>query len=322
MQHNPRRAFWTRGFLVALLFALIAVAFARADHHRVRLAPRFTPGHTSCYRIESRSATTGETTTPIVNPEGGTHSSQAIHLVVCLEALDAPPAPGSAPGAIRLRATYDKSSAESESDAFDPSGTSLSDQYAHLEGHSLEFAMNPGGRLADFQGLEGAFADRSAAEPVVAWLEGLFSAAGFPRDGISVGQKWTSERPLAGAPLSGLVWRTESAYLRNEACNSSAGAPDCAVVLTRFKILRRGSVHPDATPEDYRSNGLRTSGSWTGSGESLDSISLATGLLVNSTQTSTQDVDYEITSAATGSTIHRKGRTESHSEIALVPASP
>jgi len=285
----------------------------------VRLAPRFTPGHTFCYRIESSSVTAGETTTPIVNPEGGTHSSQSIHLVICLDALDAPPAPGSAPGAIRLRATCQKSSAESESDAFDPSGTSLSDQYARLEGQSLEFTMNPGGRLADIQGSEGAFADRAAAEPVVAWLEGLLTSAAFPRDGISVGQKWTSERPLIGAPLSGLVWRTDSTYLRNEACNSSAGAPECAVVLTQFKILRRGSSRPDATPEDYRRNGLRTSGSWTGSGESLDSISLATGLLVNSTQTSTQDVDYKITSSSTGSTIHRKGRTESHSEITLLP---
>ncbi|MBZ5695827.1 MAG: hypothetical protein LAN36_10770 [Acidobacteriia bacterium] len=316
MRLNSRRALRKSVFSVALLLGVIVIA-SPAANQRVRLAPRFTPGQTLRYRIESRSTTTGKTTTPIVNPESGTQSSQAIHLLVRLDVLDAQPTP--AAGAVRLRATYEKSSAESETDAFDPDAASLGDQYARLEGHSIEFTMKPGGELGDFQGLEEVFTDRSAAEPVVSWLEVLSSGSGFPRDGISIGQKWSSERPLSGAPLSGLVWRTESAYLRNEPCNSSGSASECAVILTHFKILRRGSVHPDATPEDYRRNGLRTSGSWTGSGESLDSISLSTGLLVNSTQTSTQDVDYAITSASTGSSIHHKGRVESHSEIALLP---
>lgn len=318
MRSDSRRALRKFGFLVAFFLGLIVVA-ATAANHRVRLAPRFTPGQTLLYRIEARTTTTGTTTTPIVNPEGGTKSSQAIHLLVRLDVLDTQPAPGAVPRTVRLRATYEKASAESESDVFDPEAASLGDQYGRLEGHSLEFTMNPGGQVGDFQGLEGVFTDCSAAEPVVSWLEGLSSGTSFPREGVSVGQKWNSERPLAGAPLSGLIWRTESAYLRNEPCKSSGSASECAVILTRFKILRRGSVHPDATPEDYRRNGLRTSGSWTGSGESLDSISLSTGLLVSSTQTSTQDMDYEITSASTGSSIHHKGRVETHSEIALLP---
>jgi len=304
-------------FPATLLLVLIAVAAASSQ--RVRLAPRLTPGETLRYRIESRSTTTGKTTTPIVNPEGGTQASQAIHLVVRLDVLDAQPAAAAGSGEVHLRATYEKSSAESESDAFDPDAASFGDQYARFEGQSIEFTMKPGGLLGDFKGLEEVFADRSAAEPVVSWLEALASGAGFPREGISIGQKWTSERPLDGAPLSGLTWRTESTYLRNEPCKSSGSASDCAVILTRFRILRRGSVHPDATPEEYRRNGLRTSGSWTGSGESLDSISLSTGLLVNSTQTGTQDMDYEITSASTGSSIHHKGQVRTQSEITLLP---
>ena len=92
----------------------------------------------------------------------------------------------------------------------------------------------------------------------------------------------------------------------------------CAVILTHFEILHRGSSGPDGTPEEYRRNGLRTSGSWTGSGESLDTISLATGFLESSTQTSTQNMDYEITSASTGSRIHQVSQVQSQSEIALV----
>ena len=74
----------------------------------------------------------------------------------------------------------------------------------------------------------------------------------------------------------------------------------CAVILTHYEITRRGSARSDATPDDYRRNGLRTSGSWTGSGESLDSISLSAGLLVNSTQTGTQEMAYDIVSSACG----------------------
>ncbi len=147
-----------------------------------------------------------------------------------------------------------------------------------------------------------------------------------------MGQKWTSERPIPGAVLSSLISRAESSYLRDEPCGSSfksrlpgvnrpAPSDNCAVILTQFEILRGGSTKSDATPEDYRRNGLRTSGTWTGSGESLDSISLATGLLVSSTRTSTQNMDYQITSASTGSSIHHVGKVQSQSEITLAARS-
>jgi hypothetical protein len=150
----------------------------------------------------------------------------------------------------------------------------------------------------------------------------------MPSNGVRIGEKWKSEHPLEGQPLSDLLWRAESTYLRNEPCNSPA-APDrqsnrtvsasgCAVILTRFEISRQGSPHSDATPEDYRRNGLRTSGTWLGSGEALETVSLATGLLVSSTQTSKEDADYEIASVATGSRIHEQGHVQSQSEIALV----
>jgi hypothetical protein len=133
-------------------------------------------------------------------------------------------------------------------------------------------------------------------------------------------------------PLSGLAWRAESTYLRDEPCGLYAspgpsGPPtpadqgECATLLTRFQISRAGSPKSDATPEEYRRNGLRTSGTWSGSGEGLDSISLLRGLLVSSKQTSTQDLDYQIVSAGNGSSIHYQGRIESHSEVTLVPDS-
>ena len=314
---------------VLLSFSLLAspLLLRAASGKRIHLAPRFVPGATLRYNIESRATTTGTTTTPIVNPEGGTQSSVTVHLLVRLDVLSPPAA-----GAARLRATFEKSSAESQSDAFDPAQPSISDQYAALQGQSLEFTIAPGGRFIDIKGLDDAPAIRSARQSSLSWLAGVSFAAGFPADGIEIGQEWKSERPVEGAPLAGLAWHVEYTYLRDEPCNAPPGAgaaprpsaaPDsCAVIHSRFEISRAGSPHSDATPEDYLRNGLRVSGSWTGSGENLSYVSLTSGLLVRSTETSDQQMDYKITSAATGSSIRRKAQVHAQSEITLVPAPP
>jgi len=311
-----------RLFGLFLGFSLLAspLLLRASSGKRVHLAPRFVPGATLRYNIESRAATTGTTTTPIVNPEGGTRSSVTIHLLVRLDVLSPPTS-----GAARLRATFEKSSAESQSDAFDPAQPPISDQYAGLQGQYLEFTIAPGGHFTDIKGLDDAPAIRAARQSSLSWLAGVSFAAGFPADGIEIGQKWKSERPVEGAPLAGLAWHVEYTYLRDEPCSPPPGvgaaprpsaSPDsCAVILSRFEISRAGSPHSDATPEDYLRNGLRVSGSWTGSGENLSYVSLASGLLVRSTETSDQQMDYKITSAASGSNVHRQAQVHAQSEI-------
>lgn len=331
----PPRFRALHSWLIAVA-ALTAWTLAAAANQKTRLVPKFIPGETLHYQIESHTATTVKTTTPIKDPEGGSRSAQTIDLLVRLDVLspapDAVPSPAS--GATRFRVTFEKSHAEAESDAFDPTGPSLEDQYTRIEGRSFDFTLDPGGSITNLKGLDDLFPDRSAAAPAFSWIDELFPGSRFPRDGISVGQKWKSEHPVSGMPLDDLNWLSQSTYLHDEACNSSADAgagpmaeqpaspaAACATILTRYEMSRRGSPHSDATPPDYRRNGLRTSGAWTGFGDSLDSISLATGLLVSSTQNSTQDMDYEIASASTGSSIHRKGRVQSQSIITLVPDS-
>lgn len=333
------------------IVALIALALAAAADQRVRLIPTFTAGQSFRYQVETRTTTSSKTTTPIANPEGGSQSSQSISLTVLLDVLraGAPTTTGQA-GAVRLRATYEKAEAKSQADAYDPTAPSLDDPYNRLEGHSIEFTIQPGGGVADIKGLEDVFPNRSELDPFLSWTKALSSGPSTPGKGVAIGQKWSSERPLTGMPLSDLFWRSDSTYLRNEPCDlsaeagSSAGAnavasqsaavsksttalktnasqESCAVILTRFQISRRGSSRSDATPPEYLHSGLRTSGKWEGSGESLDSISLVTGLLVRSTQNSTQDVDYQIVSAASGSAIHQVSHSTTESEIKLVPES-
>ncbi len=317
---------------VCAIVLSIAAPLANTASEKVRFAPHYVAGQTFYYRIETRSTTTGKTTTPIENPEAESKSSQAISLLVRVDVVGASQGlPGTVQ--VRFRATFEKASAQAESDAFNPDAPSVEDQYKRIEGNSIEFTLQPNGQLADVSGSADVFPNLAPTDPVLAWVGSLATGAHVPREGVSIGQKWNSERPLAGMPLSGLVWRTESTYSRDEVCgptsDASSGnaahtrppkaASDCAVILTHFEIQRHGSNQPDATPEEFRRNGLRTSGTWSGSGESLDAISLATGYLESSTQTSTQNIDYEIVSASKGSRIHRVGKVQSQSEFRRLP---
>jgi hypothetical protein len=319
-------------FAAFAVVVILAVAPSANPSERIHLIPKFTTGQTFRYQIETRTTTTSNTTTPVVNPEAASQLKQISDLQLRLDVLEAQSGPDGTLGAVRLRVTYEKASATSESDAYDPAADALEDQYNRLQGRSMEFTIEPTGEVSKITGLDDVFSNPSAASTVHAWINGLSASAKLPREGIAIGQKWNNERPVENAPLAGLISRTESTYLRDEPCQSpdksaSSGQPAtkdaslCAVVLTRFEILRHGSTSLDATPDDYRHNGLRTSGTWTGNGEGLDTISLQTGMITRSTQTSTQNMDFEIVSALSASKMHYVGHVESQSEITLLPPS-
>jgi hypothetical protein len=314
-------------------FPLIALSFAAAGDQRIHLLPKFTSGEILRYEISTHMTTSGTTTSPIENPEGASRLKQSADMIIRLDILDAQAATGSAMGRVHLRATYEKSDATSETDAYDPQAAAIADQFAHLQGRSVEFTIEPDGKLSGITGLDDILSNPSTAQSVRSWMTDLSSGAAFPQGGIALGQKWSNEQPLIGTPLAGLVWHAESTYLRNDPCraaspsqvatNTSPVAADesCAAILTHVEILRRGP-RDDSTPEDYRRNSLRTSGTWTGTGESLDSISLSSGLTISSTQTSTQDINLHITSSRSGSQMVYTGHVESQTEIRLLPAPP
>jgi hypothetical protein len=229
-------------------------------------------------------------------------------------------------------ATYEEASAATESDSYDPAANALDDQYKHLQGRSVEFTIGPDGKVSRVTGIDEAVSNPAAAAALRNWINEFSPGGNLPAEGIAVGQKWEAERPLENTPLANLLWRTASSYLRDEPCavsgqipspaqipGATSAAPFCIVILSSFDILRHGSANADATPEDYRHNGLRSAGTWTGKGQSLDTISLQTGMLLRSTQSSAQKMDFEIVSAISGSKIHYAGQVESQSEISLIP---
>jgi hypothetical protein len=309
---------------------------------RLHLNPKFSVGQVLRYQISTRTTTTSNTTTPIVDAEGPSQLKQTLFIQLRIDVLAIQPGASGVIGTVRLRATYEKASATSETDSYDPGAATLVDQFNKLEGRAVEFTIDSDGKLSHVAGLDDLLANPVASSTVRSSMSGLSPGALFPKEGIVIGQKWSNQQPLENTPLAGLFRRTESTYLRDEAVptpiageatsttpatndsavakqNPPAGNTACAVIVTTFEILRHGSSHGDATPPEYIHNGLRTSGTWTGSGESLDSISLATGFVVRSTQTATQNMDFEIFSPTTGSKIHYVGQVESQSEIALLP---
>ena len=316
------------GLASVLLLFLVSAAPARRTQ-RLRIAPQFVKGETLRYGINTSTSSNERDVTPVINPEGASEYKESMSLVLRLDVLDIAPAAAPSQELVRFRVTFEQANSGSQANAYAPRADAFNDAFDSLKGHSFEFSLQPGDKLADVQGLDRIAPLRDVAARVLSWLHVLFAPVEIPAQGITLGQKWTNERQLTDLPLKDLVWRNESAYLRNEPCAASSGVKGvqfpgeragCAVLLTRFRILRHGSNDSDATPETYIRNGLRTSGQWTGSGESLDAISLESGLLVSSTQTARQDMDYEIRSAISGSAIHHTGRMTTQTEITLLPA--
>jgi hypothetical protein len=307
----------------ALLCAALASALAEG---RLHLVPHYIQGETLRYRYDLRTETTIRSSGPIVNPESSHALNLSVNALVRLDVLRVELEASGTPR-VRLRATYEKSAVDAQADAFDPGRQALEDQYRKLEGRSIEFTLQPDGSVSDVTGLAEIFPNEAAANSVRGWIAGLTQGAQLPRRGIGVGQNWSAKRPVEAAPLTGLVWKSESTYLRNEACqpgassanpaNAPAGAAEtCAIILTRFVIDAR-HVPRDPTPVEYRRNGLRTFGTWTGAGESLAAISLRTGLVMSVTQTGTEDMDVTIASATATTRMRYVGKIKTQAQINL-----
>ena len=245
------------------------------------------------------------------------------------------PADPGAPGGVRLRTTYEKSEASVRSDTFDPAAAQTEEQYHKLEGKVIEFTLDSGRRVKSVEGIEGMVDSEKAAQLARDWIAQISASAGAPPGGVSVGQTWSSEEPADSLPIGGLMWRTDSEYLRNESCHppnpdvpaapdtlaathsdtNSTAAKDCAVILANLSLVR--SKGGRETPMGLRKDGIQTAGKWSGSGQSLLYVSLATGMVVSVTQTGTQEMNVTLTSNRNTS-MRYSGTISSRSQVALV----
>lgn len=321
------------GILFSLVIVLAAGVFPSATarqskkKERVHLVPRYSTGEVIRYGIQLRTNSTAHATGPIVDPEGATQSSQSVNLILRLDVL---PATGTANGEARLRATYEKVTASSQSNSYDPHGEELQRQYEGLQGHSIEFTLQADGKITDIAGLEDVVTDATRAAGLRQWLGQITLGSATPRKGIAIGEKWSSWEPVAGAPLSGVEWHTRSTYQSNEPCiasginasSDSSARPhvtdECAMILTRSETHENRGPG-DRTPSEFKKNGLHTSGEWKGTGETLTAISLNTGMVVSVTQSATTHMDFTVTSDTTGSQAHYTGKVQSEAQMTLLP---
>jgi hypothetical protein len=332
--------------LCALLLLLSAAAFAQntdvkkspparnaksgASKARVSLTPRFIPGQTFRYEMEFETKTDTQRSGLGTDPQGPTSLVVNWNATVRMEVLAAD---AGTPGGLRLRTTYEKSDATVSTDSFDPAAAETIDQYRKMEGKVVEFTLDVNGKVKSVAGLEGIIDTQKASQSARDWISQLSASAGAPPGGVTVGQKWISEQPADSLPIAGLVWRTESTYLRNESCHpesaevpgaksssdSAASSPaemDCAVILATLSLVHGKGSH-DTTPPDLRKNGVQSEGKWEGSGQSLLYVSLASGMVVSVTQTGTEQMDVKLTSNHNTS-MHYAGAITSRSQVALV----
>lgn len=318
---------------------------------RVDLRPKLVPGEVLVYQIQLQTITSTKPTGAISDPQGPSQLAVTWDATVKLEVLgevaqtpaappEAKPASGKSQGVqaarpsasaaapiaaplaapLRIRTTYEHSAASVKSDNPDPQSDEIEAQYAKLDGRVLEFTIGTDGHVSDVQGLENVFENNQVRQAAEQWM--LQVSAPVAPGGVAVGQSWNSAQPAVSMPLAEMMWRSTSTYTRNESCRPADSIPaasqeSCAVILTRQSVLPRKQLR-DPTPDDYRRNGLHTSGTWTGSGESLSYVSLDTHVAVSVTQDSTQQIDFTVTNAE-GASIRYAGGIETHSRVELLP---
>jgi hypothetical protein len=318
----------------ALPFLLLPFVTGAEPAGRTHLLPHFVAGQVFRYSVQTKIDTTSAATGPIIDAGGSNKLNQSVDVIIRLQIVSASQTPAG-PSA-RFRITYEKAVAASSGPAYDPEVAAMQDQYKKLAGQSFEFTLSADGKISDVAGLKNIFTDPSRAAVLNQWLAQLTLGASLPKQGIAVGEKWSSEQPLENVPLDGLVWKTRATYLRNDPCPAAAqsaasgggvpltpapSSPDtCAIILTR-SVLTGGEKPKDRTPAVFRQNGLRTSGVWTGAGEALTAISLRTGMAVSVTQTGATHMDFTIMTATAQNRMRYAGDTHTQSEITLLSQS-
>jgi hypothetical protein len=310
--------------------------FARRGSNgaRVHLAPNFASGQTFRYAVQTRIETTSIATGPIRNMGGPKQLNESVGVVIRLDVLSAFGAPG-APASARIRATYEKSAATSNA-GYDPDVAAMEDQYKKLAGQTVEFTLQADGKITGVTGLKdlASDSDPSRAAMLNQWLSQVMLGASLPKQGIAIGEKWSSQQPLENVPLDGLFWKTTQTYERDEPCagtsqpskvGSAPAAPaasseQCAIIMSHSEIVG-GHDNKERTPEVFRQNGLRASGVWTGTADSLAAISLRTAMVSSVTQTGATHMDFTIMTAVGQNRMRYAGDTRTQSEITLLSPS-
>jgi len=288
----------------------------------VSLHPRFAPGQVLRYKIVLETTTVGGSSGLVQDSAASGQLILTWNAIVRIDVLTPEP---SSPAAMRLRTTYEKSSATVRTDSYDTAANDMIEQYRRLEGRAIEFALDAQGKVIGVQGLDDIVTDPKAQRDARQWIEQLSTGPGPSGSVASPGQQWTADQPAEGLPLAGMVWRTTAVYLRDTPCLRS-GVPAqktqqkpemCAVIVTHLNLIPPKSQH-DTTSDELRARGMTAAGTWAGSGESESYISLRSGWVIAVNQTGMEKMDVTVTNEHDDA-LRYNGTVVTRTNLQLVP---
>ncbi len=180
---------------------------------------------------------------------------------------------------------------------------------------NVKFLIAGDGQVQKAEGLDDVAPEMQLAWEF--WLSRFAFGWTLPTDGAKPGDKWKTEAPeRSPSPIANLVWESETTYVGNDKCPLIA-SETCASFLTRATLKQKSSTK-DATPEDYRLNQLRTSGTAKGTDEIFTYISLKSGLVMRATEETQQSMDVTIAKADGTNGVHYAIEASSKFETLLV----
>jgi hypothetical protein len=167
------------------------------------------------------------------------------------------------------------------------------------------------------------------------WLSQFASPLTYPKPGVEKGRRWrASEGETADSPIAELSWRRKYEYVRQEACplaeqsfppsksdKSLASRQMCAVILVQAQ-LRQGSPANRSTPPDFKLRGLSTRGTASGTNETVQYISTASGLIMRSIEDVQQSMDVTVALADGSNQVRYLINAKSRLQIQLLPDVP
>ena len=314
----------TRIFVLVLVSAAFTQPMS-GKNDRARLTPQLVPGQKFAYLVSYQLNRTIKAQSRYKAPDQP-EGKLTLQSVLNVEIL------GRDASGFRLRSQF-SSSADPKSDA---PGSATQDAPAPSPGQKaapanwVECVLADDGSVSSLTGLE-----KLAPVQQLAWREWIarFAAAMvYPKNGVKPGEKWDSDEPEnAPSPIAGLAWKRNSQYVRDEPCpeatrtnagdlaDSTNKSETCAVILTTA-TLKQNSSPKDSTPEDYKLNHLKTSGTATGKNQTILYISRKTGLLMRSSESDQQSMDVTVALADASNEVHYNIVAESHARLLFLSA--
>lgn len=314
--------------LVLLFFSAVS-AHAESANDRTELWPRLQKGQVFLYQISVRTNKRVRTESNVAAPMAPANAGPLLtHGLLRVEIADIFPEGNRASAQIRTRfLTIEGTTATVESQGGAPPEALRSE----TDSMEVDFGIGADGRIGQVNGFDGLKPEQQQAWRE--WAERFAVAATFPQRGVTQGEKWKGDEPVASSQIAGLVWVRNSQYVHDEACPNMkmtasgdiASADEtsemCAVILTTARLEQRSSPK-DATPEDYRLHDLRTMGTAKGHNEIITYISLRTGMVVRATEEANQSMDLLVAKSDGSNRVHYTVNADSHARVVLIGDTP